>query len=213
MSRTLLATLTALLLLIPSATPASLPSAKTPLVKDSVKDLFKGHGYIHILNTDDISAASMKDAIGCLNEHGMFTRSDCAVFTRADAWPNTLSTSAGVCTFQNHDMPENLASWYGKGSYAFSCEGGEALRAELKDPYYTVQGFSQPFVCNGNFGCHFEVPGLPDDDGTALPVWEFFWGSHQMGVTPGHVKTMWLWEPVNAIQAVDGPKRRVAKTF
>jgi hypothetical protein len=42
---------------------------------------------------------------------------------------------------------------------------------------------------------------VPKDNDT-LPLWQFRWGSQQMGITPGHLMMQLMWEKVG-----DLPKR------
>lgn len=35
-----------------------------------------------------------------------------------------------------------------------------------------------------------------------LPLWQYRWGSQQMGITPGHIQMMLLWE------GIDKPKNK-----
>ncbi|KAH6845733.1 hypothetical protein B0I37DRAFT_310832 [Chaetomium sp. MPI-CAGE-AT-0009] len=102
----------------------------------SAIDDFVGRGQIQVLNNTDVSTASIADRIGCMNARGELTLNDCAVFTRADASPNTLSTSAGNCTFQNPNMPLNTDSIYGQDSHAWFC--GEGDWSKFDEYYYTI---------------------------------------------------------------------------
>lgn len=45
----------------------------------------------------------------------------CAIFTRLDSDPHTLSTRKGNCSFQNTNMPTNRDSYYGGDSHAWFC--------------------------------------------------------------------------------------------
>jgi len=164
---------------------------------------FVGRGQIHVIRSDSLAKASPDQRIGCLNAAGQLTLFDCAIFSKIDTtYPRTvtglLSSPAGDCSFTNKAMPTNKDSVYGKNSHAWSC-GVDNNAATSGEVYYTVNGFKYPFLCNGNLNCFYDIPvppASPDDDGAAIvPVWQFFWGGSQMGITPGHVQTMWLWVP------------------
>jgi len=187
----------ALGLLLTGTTPiSSLPTSSdtTNVVKD-----FVGQGRILVLNSSSLMTASPQDSIGCLNSHGVLTQDDCAVFTRQDEYPHTLVTPSGSCTWANTKMPTNVDSVYGKKSHAWSCTA-ENDPSKTSERYYTVKGFRYPFLCNGNIDCYYDIKTAPSpDDGTPeVPVWQYFWGSQQMGITPGHLQTIWLWQPVNS---------------
>ncbi|KAK1753567.1 hypothetical protein QBC47DRAFT_403909 [Echria macrotheca] len=177
----------------------------------SVTDQFVGKGRVLVLNSDNLEKAKPSDKVGCLNAKGdVVTLDQCAVFTRNETWPHELYSSAGTCTFRDTTTVQNLASVYGKGSYAFSCSdvGDSVLKSAMwaGEPYYTVDGFNFPFVCTGNLNCYYEIERVPTSDKDSLPVWEYFWGSQQMSVTPGHLQVMWLWDPVKDTSGVGGPK-------
>ncbi len=129
---TLLSALSALLMLT------------TPSVHASVTDEFVGKGYIYVLNHDNLASATPADRIGCLNERGALSVNSCAVFTRLDAPPYTLSTNAGNCTFDNRNTPANRESIYGENSYAWSCREDNADAKVQRANYYTVVSISAP---------------------------------------------------------------------
>ncbi|KAK3935093.1 hypothetical protein QBC46DRAFT_424092 [Diplogelasinospora grovesii] len=161
-----------------------------------VTTLLKGQGEIHVLNSSSLTDASPADKIGCLDEGGMLTMGDCAVFTRLDSYPNTMSSTAGNCTFSNQNMPVNSDSVYGNNSHAWSCMSDHV--GVISDQLYTVNGFKYPFLCNMDVDCFYDIKTGPSDADDYIPVWQYFWGSQQMGITPGHVQAMWLWVPVNS---------------
>ncbi|KAK4225841.1 hypothetical protein QBC38DRAFT_420439 [Podospora fimiseda] len=181
--RTTFSALFSLLLFLPSL------ATSNEVTKD-----FVGLGQIHVLNSDSFFSASPENRIGCINEQGLLTIDDCAVFSRLDAPPHTLSSARGDCSFRNTRMPNNKDSWYGKNSYAWSC--GRELTDETGESYYTVNGFRYPFVCNGNINCFYDIPRVPTVEETVQPVWQYFWGGEQPGITPGHMQVLWLWVPV-----------------
>jgi hypothetical protein len=41
------------------------------------------------------------------------------------------------------------------------------------------------------------VGKVPTEDTAPMPVWQFFWGSEQFDVPPGHWRVLWLWVKVN----------------
>jgi len=55
-------------------------------------------------------------------------------------------------------------------------------------PNYTV-------ICNGVFNCYYDVKKVPQGDET-VSVWEYAWGSLQMGITPGHIRAAWIWDRI-----------------
>ncbi|KAK4176671.1 hypothetical protein QBC36DRAFT_213470 [Triangularia setosa] len=186
---------------------ASVPALAAP----SVIDDFVGQGQIHVLNSSSYASANpATDTIGCLTASGFLSKNNCATFTRTESYPYMLVSSRGLCTFNDKSMPNNKDSYYGKNTYAWHCL--ESAKAGIEgERYYTVNGFKYPFLCNGNLGCYYDIPAAPTtvaDDGDSFsvqevgktkavqPVWQFFWGSHQMGITPGHLQVLWLWVPV-----------------
>ncbi|KAK4195995.1 hypothetical protein QBC40DRAFT_235292 [Triangularia verruculosa] len=195
----------AALLLIGAATPA--------LASPNVQDDFVGQGQIHVLNSSSyVTADPATDTIGCLTATGLLSKRNCATFTRTESYPYMLVSSRGLCTFNDKSMPNNKDSFYGKNTYAWHCLEGAKAGVE-GERYYSVNGFKYPYLCNGNLGCYYDIPAAPsddDDDGDSFaieevgktnavqPVWQFFWGSHQMGITPGHLQVLWLWVPASS---------------
>ena len=115
--------------------------------KDVVKE-FQGVGRIHVLNSSSLRDASLAaDRIGCLNEQGLLTQDDCAVFYIRNTTYHTLSSRRGDCSFQNANMPVNKDSVYGKTSHAWSCggrvgtrpsAGGSDYDGPALENYYTI---------------------------------------------------------------------------
>ncbi|KAK4675132.1 hypothetical protein QC764_501020 [Podospora pseudoanserina] len=188
------------------------------LASPNVIDDFVGQGQIHVLNSSSyVSADPATDTIGCLTASGLLSKSNCATFTRTESYPYMLVSSRGVCTFNDKSMPNNKDSYYGKNTYAWHCL--EEAKAGIDgERYYTIQGFKHPYLCNGNLGCYYDIPDAPendDDSGDSFsvqevgktkavqPVWQFFWGAHQMGITPGHLQVLWLWVPVKGKEKRD----------
>ncbi|KAK3385890.1 hypothetical protein B0H63DRAFT_188924 [Podospora didyma] len=171
---------------------------------------FSGQGQIHVLNSSSLAYATPLDRIGCLDEHGVVTVRDCATFTTMDKYPHTISSRVGACTFRDTNAPTNSDSVYGKDSHAWTCQPYNEPSG-TQEIYYTVNGFKYPFLCNGNLNCYYDIktaPSLDDDKSVAprqtkVPVWQFYWGSDQMGITPGHLQVLWLWVPYSS--TVIGP--------
>ncbi|KAK3317544.1 hypothetical protein B0T19DRAFT_479606 [Cercophora scortea] len=169
---------------------ASVASAQT--------ELFHGRGQIIVLNGSSfVGVVPSRDRIGCLDDQGILTLDNCAEFSLAETSPRTFSTVSGNCTFQNKNMPANSDSAYGKDTHAWSCLAENQLVAPYEN-YYTVSGFKFPFICNGNLNCYYDIKGAPSLNNTRVPVWQFYWGDAQGGITPGHLQTLWLWVPVNS---------------
>lgn len=61
----------------------------------------------------------------------------------------------------------------------------------------TKDGLKYPFIWTGNLDCYFDTfdPASVKESGPQ-PVWQFFWGSQQFDVAPGHVRVAWLWVPI-----------------
>lgn len=95
-----------------------------------------GSGQIYVINSTDFQNASPADSIGCLDAKGSFSESDCATFTRLDTYPNTLSSSAGNCTFRDSTQPANTDNVYGSRSYSYFCR--EDYEASIADILYTI---------------------------------------------------------------------------
>jgi hypothetical protein len=55
-----------------------------------------------------------------------------------------------------------------------------------------------PFICNGDLDCFYDIKTAPSASSQGILVWQFFWGGSQMGITPGHLQTIWLWVPTNS---------------
>ncbi|KAJ3530315.1 hypothetical protein NM208_g9377 [Fusarium decemcellulare] len=147
-----------------------------------------GKGHVLVLNgTGGMKDQTVADRIGCLDAEGFLTLDDCAVFSDVQTRPKT---SAGECNFEDEDQPVNTDSHYGKSDHAFHCYPG----AEAQPwPFYSVNGLSQPFMGNGNINFAYDVNRAPVA-GERLPVWEYRWGSQQMGITPGHLQALFYWD-------------------
>ncbi|OIW32949.1 hypothetical protein CONLIGDRAFT_156882 [Coniochaeta ligniaria NRRL 30616] len=151
---------------------------------------FVGQGRIQVLKGDNITAARPSDRIGCMHETGAFTLSDCGVFTRVG---NGLSSPLGNCTFNDDTQPANVDSIYGQRNYAWVCRNGVDNWL-----YYSFDiNTNLTIIWHGNLDGYEDAKAVPKA-GEKLPLWAFSWGSQQVDVPPGHVRTIWLWEPVTS---------------
>jgi hypothetical protein len=57
------------------------------------------------------------------------------------------------------------------------------------------------FLCFGDIACYYDAKRVPKTN-EALALWQYRWGSQQMGITPGHVQLQLMWEKIG-----DLPKR------
>lgn len=62
-------------------------------------------------------------------------------------------------------------------------------------------GFPYVFLCFGDVACYYDAKHTPSAK-EKLPLWQYRWGSQQMGITPGHIQLQLLWEKIG-----DLPKR------
>lgn len=107
---------------------------------------FSGIGNILVLKSDDWLTATPKSTVGCLDINGRLisTKSPfhkCGTFERLEAFPYTLSTGKGNCTFEDDKQEKNTDSYYGKADSAWSC--GDRV-ADIYDELYTVVRFPHP---------------------------------------------------------------------
>ncbi|KAF2688731.1 hypothetical protein K458DRAFT_293128 [Lentithecium fluviatile CBS 122367] len=167
---------------------------------------FTGIGNIHVLNSSDWRSASPANKVGCLDNRGKFinpaNNSDCGVFSRLDKYPYTLSTVEGNCTFNDETQEKNTDSYYGKRDSAWNCLA--PFQVEVYDELYTIDGFPYPFLCFGDVACYYDAKSIPRAGGKTS-LWQFRWGSQQMGITPGHVMLQLMWNKLG-----DLPKREDA---
>lgn len=154
-----------------------------------------GLGTISVINSSSFTTATPDMSIGCIDAAGRLVMDGCATFHFRDAYPNGIFTNDGNCSFTDSSQPANTDNHYGASSYAWSCWTHEAV---VTDQLYTVDGFKYPFLCQGDVNCYFDIPSAPSRGGQQLPVWRYTWGSAQPGITPGHLKTLLLWEPVSS---------------
>ncbi|KAF1829052.1 hypothetical protein BDW02DRAFT_510851, partial [Decorospora gaudefroyi] len=163
-------------------------------------DDYSGRGTIAVLKSrSDPFTTTPADSVGCLDVHGKFvadgdsSHEACAIFTRLEPYPYTLSTEAGNCTWTDTSQETNTDSIYGGNDYAWSCWDGVA---DIYDSMGTINGSPYLFLCKLQ-ACVFDAKRIPKAD-EALPVWPFRYGSQQMGITPGHVELQLLWQPVGS---------------
>ncbi|KAL2145870.1 hypothetical protein VTI28DRAFT_5952 [Corynascus sepedonium] len=184
--------------LVPLVQAAALLWTQTATAANVV-DQFVGRGRIQVLNASDPFKTSLDaDRIGCINAVGQLTLSDCAVFNQLPppATPFSLSSPAGNCTTQNPDMPVNSDSIYGRGTHAWWC-GEQDDGMKHKEWYYTINGWPAPFICSGEMRCLWDIKANVPKEGDELPVWQFFWGSQQPDIEPGHWNVLLLWVPLD----------------
>lgn len=108
---------------------------------------YTGSGNIFVLNSSDWRTASpTNDRVGCLNEHGKLIparpKSACGTFTRSDAFPYTLSTKKGNCTFNDESQERNTDSKYGAGDFAWNCNA--TYVSSIYDQLYTIVSTTPP---------------------------------------------------------------------
>ncbi|KAH8716999.1 hypothetical protein GQ44DRAFT_742258 [Phaeosphaeriaceae sp. PMI808] len=154
---------------------------------------FTGRGHIYVLKSADWRNATPEAKVGCLNDHGKFVDLDskCGVFSRRDDYPYTLSTRHGNCTFEDETQQRNTDSHYGGNDFAWNCI--KKYKAEIYDELYTIDGFPHVFLCFGDVACYYDAKRVPEKN-EVLPLWQYRWGSQQMGITPGHIQLQLLWE-------------------
>ncbi|KAG9195465.1 hypothetical protein G6011_00586 [Alternaria panax] len=167
---------------------------------------FTGVGHIYVLASDNWKTATPESSVGCLDVHGRFVHDsgrakECGKFERLDVYPYTLSTQDGNCTFRDDSQEENVDSHYGKGDFAWTC--GER-NVDIYDELYTITGFPYVFLCFGDIACFYDAKRTPTAN-ESLPLWQFRWGSQQLGITPGHIQLQLMWKKLDAL-----PKRKKA---
>lgn len=194
---------------------------------------FTGLGNIYVLESENWSTASpTEDRIGCLSEQGKLIptkgKAPCGVFTRKESYPYTLSTKKGNCTFNDESQERNTDSVYGRMDFALNCNA--TYESVIYDQFYTIvsadyqfpelfltyiqDGFPQVFLCFGDVACYYDAKKAPARN-EKLPLWQFRWGSQQMGITPGHVMMLLMWDKIGdlpkrkEIEDIPGPKLRL----
>ena len=63
-------------------------------------------------------------------------------------------------------------------------------------------GFPYVFLCFGDVACYYDAKKAPTRK-EKLSLWPFHWGSDQLGITPGHIQLLLLWNKIG-----DNPKRK-----
>ncbi|KAF3034808.1 hypothetical protein E8E12_005525 [Didymella heteroderae] len=180
---------------------------------------FTGIGNIYVLNSSDWRTASpTADRVGCLSENGKFIaandRAACGTFTRLDTFPYTLSTKKGNCTFNDESQERNTDSMYGKSDHAWNCNA--TYESNIYDQLYTIDGFSHVFLCFGDVACYYDAKKAPARN-EKLSLWQFHWGSGQLGITPGHIQLLLLWNKIDEnpkrelVQDIPGPRLRLSE--
>ncbi|KAI8943626.1 hypothetical protein NX059_001611 [Plenodomus lindquistii] len=174
-----------------------------PIHASSTQEDFTGIGHIYVLNSSDWRTATPALKVGCLDASGKFVKdvanTSCGVFERLADYPYTLSTSKGNCTFNDDKQPNNSDSLYGQMDYAWSC--GKDYKSDIYDELYTINGFPYVFLCFGDIACYYDAKRTPAR-GDKLSLWQYHWGSQQMGITPGHIQLLLMWDKIG-----DLPKR------
>ena len=69
------------------------------------------------------------------------------------------------------------------------------------------------FLCFGDVACYYDGKKVPARN-EKLSLWQFHWGAGQMGITPGHIQMMLMWNKIKGSpkrEAVDipGPRLRL----
>ncbi|KAJ4357082.1 hypothetical protein N0V95_002820 [Ascochyta clinopodiicola] len=179
---------------------------------------FTGIGNIYVLKSEDWRTASpTKDQIGCLSDNGKLvvatSKAACGTFTRLDDYPYTLSTKKGNCTFNDESQERNTDSIYGGSDHAWNCNA--TISSDIYDDLYTIDGFPYVFLCFGDVACYYDAKKAPASK-EKLSVWQYHWGSQQLGITPGHIQLLLMWnktgELPNRVKAADVPGPRVRLT-
>lgn len=164
---------------------------------------FTGIGRIHVLNSSDWRTATPDLKVGCLDASGKFVKDvsaeSCGVFERSAEYPYPLSTSKGNCSFDDVTQPNNTDSLYGQTDHAYNC--GNDYKGQTFDQLYTLTGFPYVFLCFGDIACFYDAKHVPAA-GQQMSLWQYHWGSLQMGITPGHIQLLLMWEKIG-----DLPKR------
>ncbi|KAF9701736.1 hypothetical protein EKO04_000269 [Ascochyta lentis] len=179
---------------------------------------FSGIGNIYVLQSEDWNSVSpTKDRIGCLDERGKLVaatnKAACGTFTRSAEFPYTLSTKKGNCTFNDESQERNTDSKYGAGDHAWNCNA--TYSSDIYDELYTIDGFPYVFLCFGDVACYYDGKKVPARN-EKLSLWQFHWGSQQMGITPGHIQLLLMWNKIGElpkrVEAADIPSPRVRLT-
>ncbi len=56
-------------------------------------------------------------------------------------------------------------------------------------------GFPHVFLCFGDVACYYDAKKAPGRN-DKISLWQFRWGSQQMGITPGHVQLLLVWNKI-----------------
>lgn len=196
---------------------------------------FTGIGNIFVLNSSDWRSASPStDEVGCLSEDGKFVASNdraaCGIFSRKSTFPYTLSTKKGNCTFNDESQERNTDSMYGKSDHAWNCNA--TYESNIYDQLYTIvsslsvtcvtlltysqDGFPHVFLCFGDVACYYDAKKAPTSN-EKLSLWQYHWGSGQLGITPGHIQLLLLWNKLDdkpkrkTVEDIPGPRLRLSE--
>ncbi|KZM24537.1 hypothetical protein ST47_g4217 [Ascochyta rabiei] len=179
---------------------------------------FTGIGNIYVLKSENWGTASpTKDKIGCLNDSGKLVATTdeaaCGIFTRLNDFPYTLSTKKGNCTFTDESQERNTDSMYGGSDHAWNCNA--TILSDIYDGLYTIDGFPYVFLCFGDVACYYDAKKAPERN-EKLSVWQYHWGSQQLGITPGHIQLVLMWNKTGGspkrAKVADIPSPRVRLT-
>lgn len=149
--------------------PTALAAPSSPIAaRTTTSGTITGNGTIQVVvnatsHSISFSAGSPSQAVGCLNAVGQVVLDDCAVYT-AEGYH--VSTTAGVCSFNNASQPANTDDVYGANVHAFSCWDHAPGPSDVQ--FYTVSGMAYDFLGQGdsNLVSTFRL----------FPIPLFYWG-------------------------------------
>jgi len=175
---------------------------------------FTGVGHIYVLNSSNWQTANPSLQVGCIDDGGAFINStnaaDCGTFARLPNYPYTLTSRIGNCTFNDPSMPTNTDSKYGRSDHAWTCNS--TYVTDIYDELYTIDGFNYTFLCQGDVDCFYDAKYIPAP-GEKVSLWQYHWGSEQLGITPGHVMLQLLWSKIGdlpkSFRAGNLPEREI----
>ena len=70
------------------------------------------------------------------------------------------------------------------------------------------------FLCFGDVACYYDAKKSPGRN-EKLSLWQYHWGSHQIGITPGHIQLLLLWDKIGElpkrkdVNGIPGPRVRL----
>lgn len=65
-------------------------------------------------------------------------------------------------------------------------------------------GFPYVFLCFGDVACYYDAKTVPERRAN-MSLWQFHWGSEQLGITPGHIQLLLAWNKIG-----ETPKRKAS---